>query len=71
MNEMQIVVLVLYIISYVVAYILLRNSSDEELGGRDWEDIMFRLLLSSLSPVIIIISLFKYIGNNVKPPKWL
>ena len=71
MNEMQIIVLVLYIVSYVVAYILMRNSSDEDLGGRDWNDIIFRIFLSFLGPVIILFAMFKYIGENVKPPKWM
>ena len=71
MNNIQILVLVLYIISYVVAYILMRNGYMEDFAGRDWEDIIFRLLLSFIGPIIIIIAIFTYISENIKPPKWL
>lgn len=73
-------IIVIYLIGFIIAYLLFKKMMKIQYPNKDrtWTDIVFTLVIASLSWVTIICGLLSIlickiaeISDNHKPPKWL
>lgn len=67
-------ILIIYLIGVILAFIMgriQRKKTEEELVWNTWTDIVFSLLCSLFSWLLVIIILTENMKNISKPPKWL
>ena len=62
--------LIIYFIGCIVAYVIIKKSDDSKGIERDWNDVYATLILSFISWIVLLFFI-KSIFTNSKPPKWL